>query len=293
MKPALFEYQRPESIAGVLALLAERGENAKIIAGGQSLVPMMNLRMARPDVVIDINRLPDLDYHRIEAGELVIGALARHEDLFASAVVSKAAPLMHLAYRYVAHSPIRNRGTLCGNLCHADPASEMPAVVQALGATLVLKSMAGERRIAATAFFQGTYLTDLRPDEMLVEVRIPVSRDCHGVGFHEVSIRKGDFAIVAVCAQVAVSADALSAAHIAVCGVGSRSVRLESAERALVAAAAKIDKISLAAVIETASKIAAQSVTPQDDVNGTAAYRRDLVRVLTHRALSDAVSKFI
>ena len=189
MKPAAFAYERPSSIAAALDLLALDDIETRILAGGQSLVAMMNLRFARPARLIDINRLPDLNYIRREGDELAIGALARHADIKASALVAQCCPLMHIAYEWVAHGTVRNRGTLCGNLCHADPASEMPAVALAVGATMVLRSKSGERRVAAADFFQGLYSTATRSDEMLVEVRVPVAPAGQKAGFAEVSMR--------------------------------------------------------------------------------------------------------
>jgi aerobic carbon-monoxide dehydrogenase medium subunit len=183
MKPAPFDYARPQSVTDALALLSARASEAKILAGGQSLVPMMNFRMARPGLLIDINRLAELDYHRVEGSHLVVGALARHAALRSSTLVRTACPLMAEAYQHAAHGPIRNRGTLCGNLCHADPASEMPSVALATDAVLVLKSSSGERRIPAEEFFLGTYETAANSDELLVEVRIPVAPAQQGWAF--------------------------------------------------------------------------------------------------------------
>jgi aerobic carbon-monoxide dehydrogenase medium subunit len=194
MKPAAFAYERPSSVAAVLDLLAQDDDGTKIIAGGQSLVAMMNLRLARPGRLIDINRLPELDYIRRDGDEIAIGALVRHADVKASPLIAQACPLMHIGYEWVAHGAVRNRGTLCGNLCHADPASEMPAVALAVGATMVMRSKRGERRIAAADFFQGLYTTAVRADEMLIEVRVPVAPAGQKAGFAEVSMRKGDFA---------------------------------------------------------------------------------------------------
>jgi aerobic carbon-monoxide dehydrogenase medium subunit len=282
MKPAPFEYERPASLDAVLALLASRRGQAKIIAGGQSLVPMMNFRVAQPELLVDINRVGGLDYQRVEGNELAIGALSRHATLAASEVVAKACPLMHAAYEWVAHGPVRNRGTLCGNLCHADPASEMPAVVQAVDATLVLRSSSGERKVAAAGFFVGLYETAVRADEMLVEVRIPVAPAGQGWGFHEVSVRKGDFAIVAACATLQIKAGAVSAAAIAVAGCGAHAQRLRGVEQTLVGR--KPD----ATVLSEAAASAAAAVNPGSDMHGNAEYRRDLVRALVARALADA-----
>jgi carbon-monoxide dehydrogenase medium subunit len=217
----------------VLDLLAQDDEGTKIIAGGQSLVAMMNLRLARPGRLIDINRLPDLDYIRREGDEVVIGALARHADVKASALVAQCCPLMHMAYEWVAHGGVRNRGTLCGNLCHADPASEMPAVALAVGATMVLRSRRGERRVAAADFFQGLYTTATRADEMLVEVRLPVVSAGQKAGFAEVSMRKGDFAWALAAVLMTVSNGRITQVAIACAGVSDRARRLPSVEQAI------------------------------------------------------------
>lgn len=282
MKPAHFDYERPTSLDGVLALLSNKGVQAKILAGGQSLVPMMNFRMAQPELLIDINRLEGFDYHRVEGKELVIGALCRHATLRNSEIVRTACPLMSDAYAWVAHGPVRNRGTLCGNLCHADPASEMPTVAQAVSATMLVRSKGGERRIPASDFFLGVYETALRADEMLTEVRIPIAPKGQGWGFHEVSARMGDFAIVAACATMQISRGNVSNVAIAVAGCGARPVRLGNAERALVGK--KPDDGTLAQIADACAK----EVDPSDDIHGDVDYRRDLVRALGERALRDA-----
>jgi carbon-monoxide dehydrogenase medium subunit len=284
MKPAPFTYERPDSLSATIQLLSEHKSEAKVLAGGQSLVPMMNFRMARPEFLIDINRLKELDYHRVERSELVIGALARHAALRASAVVRDACPLMAEAYRHVAHGPIRNRGTLCGNLCHADPASEMPAVALAVNAAFVVRSTRGDRRVAAKDFFRGVYETAVEADELLVEVRIPVAKKGQGWSFQEVSIRKGDFALVGVAATVMVAGGKIESAALSVCGVGDRASRLSSVEKTLVGADCK-------QTFAGAAKAAASAVDPQQDVNADPAYRRDLVRTLVIRTLAEAVGR--
>jgi carbon-monoxide dehydrogenase medium subunit len=283
MKPAAFAYERPSSIGAVLDFLAQDDEGTKIIAGGQSLVAMMNLRLARPGRVIDINRLPDLDYIRREGDEVVIGALARHADVKASALVAQCCPLMHMAYDWVAHSAIRNRGTLCGNLCHADPASEMPAVALAVGATMVLKSRRGERRVAAADFFQGLYATATRADEMLVEVRLPLAPAGQKAGFAEVSMRKGDFAWALAAVLLTISDGRIAQVAIACAGVDDRARRLPSVEQAITGQSAD------SATYARAGELARDAVTPFGDVATPAEYRKDLVRSLVERALSDAV----
>ena len=281
MKPAEFDYTRPADLNAVLALLAEGGET-RILAGGQSLVPMMNLRLARPGRLVDINRLQGLDHIRLDGGHLVIGALARHADVMAAPLVARHAPLMHAAYEWVAHAAVRNRGTLCGNLCHADPASEMPAVMLACEATLVARSRSGERRISAADFFIGPFTTALRSDEMLVEVRVPVRATAEGHGFHEVSQRRGDFAWASVAVLMRCAGDRVQHVAIAVAGVDTCALRLHGVEAALIGAVAD------AAAFERAGTAAAAAVNPPNDVMTPAAYRRDLVRALVPRALADA-----
>lgn len=220
MKPAPFDYARPTSIGAALQLLSERSPAAKILAGGQSLVPMMNFRVVRPDRLIDINRISELDYLRVEGSDLVIGALCRHTTLKESDILKQACPMMRAAYEWVAHGPVRNRGTLCGNLCHADPASEMPAVVLAADAVMVLQSSKTKRTVPAGQFFIGQYETATADDEILVEVRIPVAPKSRGWGFHEVNVRKGDFAIVAAAATLQVATANVQAVSIARRGRG-------------------------------------------------------------------------
>lgn len=282
MKPAPFAYERPSSVADALSLLAQDDEGTKILAGGQSLVAMMNLRLARPGRLIDINRLPGLDHIRREGDEIVIGALARHADVKASELVAQYCPLMHIAYEWVAHGAVRNRGTLCGNLCHADPASEMPAVTLAVGATLVLRSQRGERRVAAADFFQGLYTTAARADEMLVEVRLPLATAGQKAGFAEVSMRKGDFAWALAAVLLTVSGGRIAHVAIACAGVGDRARRLPSVEQAITGQPA--DKATFA----RAGALARDAVSPFGDAATPAEYRKDLVRTLVERALADA-----
>jgi aerobic carbon-monoxide dehydrogenase medium subunit len=285
MKPAPFTYTRPDSLKEAIKLLATHKDSAKLLAGGQSLVPMMNFRLARPEFLIDINRLEELNYHRIEKGELVIGALARHAALRDSDTVRRACPLMADAYQHVAHGPIRNRGTLCGNLCHADPASEMPAVALASNAVLVLQSKRGERCVPAKDFFLGVYDTVTEADELLTEVRIPVAPKGQVWSFQEMSIRKGDFAIVGVASTLTIADGLIKQAALAVCGVGSKATRLASVEAKLVGAAPDSKTIAKAA------DAAAAAVNPQTDMNADPIYRRDLVRTLVSRALTEAIGR--
>ncbi len=282
MKPAAFVYEQPQSVAAVLALLAQGDEGTKIIAGGQSLVPMMNLRIARPERLIDINRIGGLNYIRREGDEIAIGALARHADVKDSKLVAQASPLMHMAYEWVAHTAVRNRGTLCGNLCHADPASEMPAVALAVGATMVLQSQKGQRKVAAADFFQGIYNTATRSDEMLVEVRVPVAPAGQRAGFREVSMRRGDFAWALAAVLMTVQGGKISQVAIACAGVGDRAARLTSVEAALQGQPAN------AGTFARAGELAAAAVSPFGDAAVSAQYRKDLVKVLVERSLADA-----
>ena len=285
MKPPPFDYCCLETLEEALALLAEHGEAAKVIAGGQSLVPMLNLRALHPAVLIDINRLPGLDYVTLDGGQLRIGALARHKAVLEAAAVREASPLMAAAYPYVSHGPIRNRGTLCGNLCHNDPASEMPAVAVASGAEMVLQSASGTRTVGAEDFFTGTLSTAAEANELLVEVRVPQAPAGQGAAFHEVSPRKGDFAYVAVGATVGLADGACTGARIVCAGVGDGPHRARAAEDALAGAAPGDDAFRQAAAA------AADSIDPSEDFHADADYRRDLVRSLTRRALADAASR--
>jgi aerobic carbon-monoxide dehydrogenase medium subunit len=282
MKPAAFEYERPATLTAALDLLEDGGGKSKVIAGGQSLVPMMNFRVVRPDRLIDINRISELDYHRIEGPELVIGALCRHSVLKESELVNQACPMMHAAYDWVAHGPVRNRGTLCGNLCHADPASEMPAVVLAADAVMVLRSSKANRTIPAGQFFLGQYETATKDDEILVELRMPMAPKGQGWGFHEVNVRKGDFAIVAVAATLNVAAGNVKAVSIALAGLGSHAIRLSATEKAL------IGKKPTDSVFREAAASSASAFDPSSDIHGSAEYRKDLARTLIFRALCDA-----
>lgn len=285
MKPAPFEYLRPTSLGEALALLAQHRDEAKVIAGGQSLVPMMNFRLAKPATLIDINGIAELNYHRREGDELRIGALARHAVLRDSEIVRAACPLMSEAYQHVAHGTVRNRGTLCGSLCHADPASEMPAVALACNATMVIRSATGERLVPASKFLQGLYATAVNPDELLVEVRIPVSAASVGYSFQEVSIRKGDFALTLVASLIDVQGGRINAAVVAYAGVSDRAIRLPAIEQRLVGQAPS-DALFAAVAAE-----AANAIDVSEDMHAEREYRRDLIRTLTPRALAEASAR--
>ena len=285
MKPASFDYVRPGSLGEALQALSRHRENGKILAGGQSLVPMMNMRVVRPSVLIDINRVPGLDGIGVEGGELVLGALARHSRLLESALVARHCPLMVEAYHHVAHKPIRNRGTLGGNISHADPASEMPAVLVAVDATIVAKRANGERRIAAASFFTGPMQTALESDEIVVEIRIPAAPTGQGWAFEEEANRKGDFAMAAIAATVVVKGGKCERAALAVAGMGDHAMRLPAAEALLHGKA--LDATAIAA----AAAQARDSADPSGSYHADPQYKRDLVAALVERALARAAER--
>ncbi len=284
MKPAPFDYHRPDDLKGALALLASH-DGATILAGGQSLVPMMNYRLAQPDHLVDINHLSELDYIREDESQIVIGALARHRAVQSSPVVAQHLPLVTHAYEWIAHKAVRNRGTLCGNLCHADPASEMPAIVQVLEASMVLARDGATREVSATEFFVGTYETLRDDDEMLVEVRIPKPAYGTGWGFEEVSMRKGDFAWTAIVCTVRLGSGKLEDVSIAAAGVGAAAMRLGEIETMLTGQAPTRE------LFEEAAATASKSIDPYGSAAVTADYKRDLVCALLPRALASAVDR--
>ncbi len=285
MKPPAFEYLRPANLGEALHALAQHRGNARLLAGGQSLVPMMNMRLVHPAMLIDINRLPGLADVRVDGGTLVIGALARHTQLAESPLVAQHCPLMAEAYPHVAHKPIRNRGTLGGNISHADPASEMPAVLLASDATIVARSASGQRSIKAQDFFTGPMQTALAPEEMVVEVRIPCAPATRGHAFEEESNRRGDFAMAAVAVTIDVKDGNCTRCTIAVSGMGDCAVRLASVESGLPGKAAND------ALAAQAARAARDAVNPSSSYHADAEYKRDLVEALTERALKRAISR--
>ena len=203
MKPAPFEYERAADLQSALLALARFGKQAKVLAGGQSLIPMLNLRLASTERLIDVGRLDELRYIRVVDSDLCIGALTTHNAVLQSPEIAEHCPIMVEAYRLVSHHSVRNRGTIGGSLCHNDPASEMPLVVNLVGATLIARRASGERAIAADRFFKGSFETALDASELLTEIRVPIPAKGHGWSFQEVSQRKGDYALVAAGAMLA------------------------------------------------------------------------------------------
>lgn len=284
MKPAPFEYVRPGSVDEALDVLAKRGDSAKVLAGGQSLVPLMNLRLSRPGVIVDLNPLADLAYIRAENGGLAIGALTRQRAIERSALVRERAPLLAEATPLIGHGPIRTRGTIGGSLAHADPAAEYPAVAVALDATFTVARAGGERKVAATEFFRTYLTTDLAENEILTRIDLPALPPRSGVAFLELTRRHGDFAIAGAAVVVSLdTAGAVASARIALCGVGSTPIRARRAEAVLVG------QRPARPALEAAARVAATETDPSDDLHGTAEYRREMSGVFTRRALVRAL----
>jgi len=282
VKPAPFEYIRPGSLAEALDALTRHASTGKILAGGQSLVPMMNLRLVKPAVLIDINRVPGLADIRVDGGELVIGALARHTALLASELVAKHCPLMAEAYPWVAHGPIRNRGTLGGNISHADPASEMPAVLAACDAQIGTRSAKRARTLPATEFFTGALTTALADGELVTEIRIPIAKPGQGAAWQEAANRQGDFAMAGVGVVVTVAGGKCTHASVAVAGMERPGARLSAVEKQLVGKA--LDDAAIASAAHKASA----DVHPGNSYHADDSFKRELVETLTARALAAA-----
>jgi len=289
MKPAAFDYFTPATVDEALALLAEHGGDAKPLAGGQSLIPAMNFRLARPAALVDLNRIAELAYVRAggkDAG-LVIGAMARQRAVERSDVVARAAPLVAEAMPSIAHPQIRNRGTVGGSIAHADPAAELPAVMLALEARFRAQSATGERSIPVAEFFKGMLETALAPGELLVEIAVPALPARTGTAFLEMARRHGDYALVGVAAVVTLETKGrCHTARIACFSVGDGPVLL--AEAASVLAGQTPSEELLRAAGDAA---ATRDVDPPSDIHASAAYRRQLVAVLTRRALARAFAR--
>ena len=292
MKPAPFEYQAPGSLAAALDLLASRGGDAKLLAGGQSLIPVMNFRLAEPSLLVDINKLTDLDFIRRgpdedNHGSLRIGALTRQRRLERDPLVAEMAPLLHEAMPSIAHPQIRNRGTIGGSLAHADPAAELPAVSVALGARFRLQRAGGDRWVEARDFFGGLFTTALEPDEILTEVAIPPLPPRTGWAFLEIARRLGDYAQVGIAALVTLDdAGRCREARLVYLSVSDRPVVAREAARLLAG-----QEISPKAIAAAADKASRDEMDPAGDVHATAEFKRHLARVLTGRALRKAAER--
>lgn len=286
MKPAPFEYFAPTSVAEALALLAQHADDAKPLAGGQSLVPLMNFRLARPGVVVDLNRIPELQYIRAHDGGLAIGAMTRQRAAERDPLVRGRCPLLAEALPLVGHLAIRTRGTIGGSLAHADPAAELPAVAAALDAELVVRGPSGERVLKPDAFFLTYLTTTLEPTELLVEVRLPPWPSGAGWAFEELSRRHGDFAIVGVAAVLQLDQRGQVAdARLACIGAAPTPARARAAEEALRGQPATAESFRAAAELVVAA------LDPQSDVHASAEYRREVAKVLARRALQAALAR--
>jgi carbon-monoxide dehydrogenase medium subunit len=284
MKAAAFAYARATSVVHALELLASRGEGAKVLSGGQSLMPAMNLRLVSPELLVDIGRLAELRGIAVKGDTIRIGALTRHVELLKSPEIRTHAPLLAEAAAHIAHPAVRNRGTIGGSLAHADPASELPACMLALDAAIIVRGPLGERRVAAKKFFTGIYETALAPGELLVAVEFAVARQGSAHFFHEFARRHGDFAIVGLAAQAAVSSDKLAELRLAYFGVGERPV--------IAAAADKLIGISVtpAALAEASAALGAE-LDPHDDQQASTAMRRHLAKVLLARCVATLLGR--
>ena len=281
MKPPPFDYLRPANLGEAVAQCARYGADAKILAGGQSLVPLLNFRLLRPNVLIDVNRLSELDYIRADEDGVRIGALTRHYTLETSAIIAERFPVVTAAMPQVAHLAIRNRGTIGGSLAHADPAAELPMLAVLLDAEIVTSS--GTH--TAQGFFQAPLTTALAEGELVTEVFFPALPPRTGWAFEEASRRHGDFALAAVAATVTRSGDAIGATRIAAAGVGETPLRLAAVEQMLVG-----QRLTPELARATAQQ-AADCVEPFGDLHASPDYRRRLAMVLTERALTLAWSR--
>lgn len=284
MKPAPFDYYAPAALDEALSILAEHGDDAKLLAGGQSLMPMMNMRLATPQVVVDINRLAGLDgIARSAEGGLTIGAMARQRTVERSDVVRQHNPLLVDAMPWIGHFQIRNRGTIGGSVVHADPAAELPAVLVALEAELVLRSAEGERVVPADGFFETFLTTVTEADELLTEIRLPAWPAGWGWDIQEISRRQGDFALVGSVAMVHVDdADTCRAARLVLFGVGETPVRVHEAESHLIGQ--RLDDARL----EEVAQIVADALDPEGDIHASAIYRKEVGGVMARRTLQQA-----
>ena len=282
MKPPAFEYVAVASTEEAVAQLAAHGDDARLLAGGQSLMPILNMRLATPGRLVDLNRVRTLSYIVERAGGVAIGAMTRQRTVERSEFVAAAVPLLAEALPCVGHTAIRNRGTIGGSLAHADPAAELPAVAVCLDARLTLRGPAGERTLAAREFFRGYLTTALAPTELLAEVWFPSALPGTGAAWIEFARRHGDYALVGVAAVVTLEGSTVRRASLAVTGVDGVPVRAVDAERLLIGAPLSAE--SMAAVAESVRR----TLEPQDDIHATAAYRRHLAGVLPVRALTRA-----
>jgi aerobic carbon-monoxide dehydrogenase medium subunit len=281
MYPSRFRYEAPRSLAEAIGLLHDAGDDAKVLAGGQSLIPLMKLRFATPQLVVDINNVPSLGYHRADPdGTLRIGALCRHADLERSDLLKATQPTMAAAAPQIADPIVRNRGTLIGSLCHADPQGDWASVVLALGGSVMARGPGGMRSIPVTDFVTGPFQNVLAPDEIAVEAVIPPAKGTRSGGYLKLERRVGDFATVGVAVALDMSGDTVTRAGIALTGVGGSTIGATAAADALTGRPLTADSIAQAA------DLAAEAARPRTDHRGSAEYKRHMVRTFVVRLLS-------
>jgi aerobic carbon-monoxide dehydrogenase medium subunit len=285
MKPAAFKYFDPETIPEAVALLAQYGGDGKVLAGGQSLMPMLNMRLARVEALIDLNRVGDLSYILPCGSGVAIGAMTRQRRLESDRLVAERAPLLPELVTLIAHAQIRSRGTVGGSVAHGDPGAELPAAVLALDVELIVVGPDGERTLTPDELYLGYLVTALEPEEVLRELRFPSLPPGTGCSVKEIARRHGDFALAGVIAVLTYQPPHLSDARLAYFGLGGRPLRFPDVERLLVGA------VPSEAVFDAAARLAAASVQPGEDIHGTVAYRRSLAGTVTRRALSEALGR--
>jgi carbon-monoxide dehydrogenase medium subunit len=285
MIPASFDYSAPKTLSEAIALLQKHGPEAKILAGGQSLIPLMKLRMAAPKHLIDVNGIRELSYIRESDGYLTIGALTRESEIDASDLIRRKYPILSDTAAVIADPLVRNMATVGGNLAHADPANDHPATMLALGTEVVATGPRGTRKIPVSDFFTGIFTTALAPDEILTELRIPAPAPRSGGAYLKVERKVGDFAAAAVAVQITLEGNNCKYAGIGLTNVGPMPIKARRAEQALIGRAPDDKRIA------EASRLAAEEADPSDDLRGSADYKRSLVRVLTARALRQAIAR--
>jgi aerobic carbon-monoxide dehydrogenase medium subunit len=283
MYPSRFRYEAPRSLAEAISLLHDGGDYAKVLAGGQSLVPLMKLRFASPDLVVDVNNVPGLDYHRADPdGTLRIGALCRHAELERSSLLPGAQPTMAAAAPLIADPIVRNRGTLVGSLCHADPQGDWASVVLALGGSIVAQGPGGRRAIPLADFVTGPFQNVLEPDEIAIEAFIPPPRGVRAGGYLKLERRVGDFATVGVAVALEISGETVTRAGIGLTGVGGATIAATAAAEALTGQPLSAQTIGRAATL------AAEAARPRTDHRGSAEYKRHMVATFVERILTRA-----
>ena len=285
MYPAAFDYRAPTSLDEALSILKQKGEDAKVMAGGQSLIPLLKLRFSRPELLVDLGRIQGLNSVQKADGHMSVGALVRHVDLERHGDLGSLSTLMNETAHWVADPLVRNRGTLVGSVCHADPAGDWGSTLLALDATIVARSAAGERMLKADGFFTGPLTTALNADEVVTEVRIPIPKGRAGGSYLKLERKVGDFATVGVAVQVELDGDRIARAGIGLTAVGPRNIRAADAEQTLRGKQATDEAFA------EAGRLAAAAAEPNDDIRGSAEYKRDVVRIFVQRGLKTAVQR--